>query len=114
MAELGEFVKHNEGLKALDVQMLAVSVDPPDKGRETQQKLNVPFPVLSDSKLEAMEAYGTRFPRPGPGGSTINTPTLVLIDRTGKIVWIHQAENFRIRAPFSQVLEEINKLEKLK
>ncbi len=91
--------------------MLAVSVDPPEKGRVTKEKLNVPFPILSDSNRQAMEAYGTRsLAHKGPGDTTINTPTLVLIDRTGTIRWIHQAADYRVRAPFSEVLEEIKKL----
>ncbi len=95
----------------LDVQLLGISVDPPDKARITHEKLKIPFPILSDSNHEAMEAYGTRSPAyKGPGGSTINTPTLVLIDKTGTVRWIHQAENYKVRAPFSEVLEAVKKL----
>ena len=104
-------MKHHEEFKALDVQVLAVSVDPPEKARETQQKLRAPFPLLSDSKHEAMEAYGTRsLAYHGPGNNTINTPTLVLIDRTGTVQWIHQATDYKVRAPVSQVLAEARKL----
>ncbi len=110
MHELGEFVKHNEELRAEGVQMLAISVDSVEKAKETKEMLRVPFPVLSDSKHEAMEAYSTRGPKPGPGGTDINTPTLVLIDKTGTIRWTHQAEDIRVRPTFSQVLEEVKKL----
>ena len=91
--------------------MLGVSVDPPDKARLTQEKLKTPFPILSDSKREVMQLYGTRSPayRAADGG-TLNTPTLVLADRTGTIRWIHQAPDYKIRAPISEVLAEARKL----
>jgi peroxiredoxin len=111
MAELGEFVKHRAELKALDVQVLGISVDSVEKARETHTKLHAPFPILSDSQHKVMDRYGTRSPvYKGPGGTAINTPTLVLIDRTGTIRWLHQAADYRVRAPFSKDLEEIKKL----
>jgi peroxiredoxin len=111
MAELGEFVKHYSELKALDVQVLGVSVDPPDKARLVEEKLATPFPILSDSNRKLMELYGTRSPvYQLPDGGTLDTPTLVLIDRTGTIRWIHQAPDFRIRAPISEDLDEARKL----
>jgi len=58
-----------------------------------------------------MDQYGTRSPvYKGRDGSAINTPTLVLIDRTGTVRWLHQAADYRVRAPFWQDLEEIQKL----
>jgi peroxiredoxin len=111
MNELGEFVKHEAELKALRVQVLGVSVDTLKEARFVQQRLKAPLPVLSDSERKLMGLYGTASPiyRARDGGP-LNTPTLVLIDRTGKIRWIHQAEDFRIRAPISEDLEQIRKL----
>jgi peroxiredoxin len=112
MAELGEFVKHHQELRDMDVQVLAISVDPIDKAREAESKLKAPFPVLSDSHDVAMDLYGTRSPvYKNRTGAAINTPTLVLIDETGTIRWLHQAEDYRIRAPISEVLIEIRKLD---
>ncbi len=86
-------------------------MDPPEKARETQQKLKTPFPLLSDSKQDVMETYGTRsLAYHGPRNSTINTPTLVLIDRAGTVRWIHQAADYKVRAPISEVLAEAQKL----
>ena len=112
MAELGEFVKHHQEIQALDVQVLAISVDPLDKASETRSRLKAPFPILSDSHGEVMELYGTRSPvYKGRNGMAINTPTLVLIDKTGTIRWLHQAADYRIRAPISEVLNEMRKLD---
>ena len=112
MAELGEFVKHFQELQALDVEVLGVSVDPIDKASEARAKLKAPFPMLSDSDGKVMDLYGTRSPvYKNRAGTAINTPTLVLIDRTGTIRWLHQAADYRIRAPISEVLNEIRKLD---
>jgi len=112
MAELGEFVKHHQELQDLDVQVLAISVDPIERVRETRAKLQSPFPMLSDSQDQVMDLYGTRSPvYKGKNGAAINTPTLVLIDKKGTIRWMHQAADYRIRAPISEVLNEIRKLD---
>lgn len=111
MGELGEFVKNYADFKVLDVEILAISVDPPGKGRWVKEKLKAPFPILSDSTRAVMELYGTRSPKyHGRNGESINTPTLVLIDKTGTIRWIHQAADFRVRAPVMEDLEEARKL----
>jgi peroxiredoxin len=111
MGELGEFAKHDAEFKALDVQILAVSVDPSPEGKLVKKKLKVPFPVLSDSKHEVMELYGTRSPEyHNHSGASINTPTLVLIDKMGRIRWIHQATNFRVRETIEEDLAQARKL----
>lgn len=111
MGELGEFVKHEDDFKALDVQVLAISVDPAERGKWVEEKLKAPFPILSDSKHEVMELYGTRSPEyHNREGGSINTPTLVLIDKTGAVRWIHQATNFRVREAIEEDLAQARKL----
>ena len=111
MSELGEFVKHEDDFKALDVQVLAISVDSPERGKWVEEKLKAPFPILSDSKRQVMELYGTRSPEyHNREGGSINTPTLVLIDKTGAVRWIHQATNFRVREAIEEDLAQARKL----
>lgn len=98
-------------MKALDVRVIGVTTDPIEKARETRDKVKISFPILSDAKQEAMEIYGTRNPDRAPDEEPINTPTLVLIDKSGTIRWIHQAVDYRVRAPISKVLEEARKLQ---
>lgn len=107
MGELGEFVKHYHEFKALDVEILAVSIDPPEKGQWVREKLHTPFPILSDAEGKVMERYGTRSPEyHNRAGNSINTPTLVLVDRTGTIRWIHQATDYRVRATVAEDLAQ--------
>lgn len=112
MGELGELVKHNADFQRLDVQLLAISVDPAEKGKQVEEKLQAPFPILSDAKQEVMELYGTRSPEyRNREGISINTPTLVLIDRTGTIRWIHQAEDYHVRETVQEDLAQARKLQ---
>ena len=68
--------------------------------------------MLSDSQDRVMDLYGTRSPvYKGKNGVAINTPTLVLIDKKGIIRWLHQADDYRIRAPISEDLNEIRELD---
>jgi len=111
MGELGEFVKQYSEFRTLDVEILAISVDLPGKGKWVEEKLKAPFPILSDPKREVMELYGTQSPQyHNREGGTINTPTLVLIDKTETIRWIHQATNFRIREAVEEDLAQARKI----
>ncbi|TAN21874.1 MAG: redoxin domain-containing protein [Acidobacteria bacterium] len=111
MGELGEFAKHAGEFRALDVQILAISVDPIAKARWVHDHLHTPFPILSDAKQQVMKLYGTRSPEyRNLLGISVNTPTLVLIDQQGIIRWIHQASNFRLREPVEKVLAQARKL----
>ena len=111
MAELGEFVKHAKELKAMDVRILGVSADPPEKALVAQVVLRAPFPILSDSQHQVMTIYGTDSSiDKGLDGEPVNVPTLILIDKTGTIRWIHQASDIKVRLPFSEVLAPARKL----
>src|SRR5262245_33791291 len=37
---------------------VAISVDPPDKGRELAEQLGLPFPLLSDPGLDVIRRWG--------------------------------------------------------
>jgi peroxiredoxin len=112
MAELGEFAKHHNEFKALNVQIIGVSVDPLSKARMTESELKLPFPLLSDSHRTVTRLYGTRSPSRynSPDGLAYDTATLLLIDKTGTIRWIYQNSNYKIRSPISQDLAEAKKL----
>jgi hypothetical protein len=46
----------------------------------------------------------------GRAGDSINTPTLVLIDKAGTVRWIHQKTNYRVRVTIDEDLAEVRKL----
>jgi peroxiredoxin len=106
-------VKRYQDFQALDVRIIAISVDPPDKAKFLQEKLHAPFSILSDSQDEAMDRYGTRSPQyKSRAGAVLNTPTLILMDKSHRIRWIHQATNYRVRENVEEDLAEAGKLKK--
>ena len=114
MAELGELSKRDAAFKALDVDVLGISIDSVDKARKTEVMFDVPFPLLSDSARQVMNAYGTQAPMP-PGSSsvhgTFSYPTLVLIDKTGTVRWIDILSEASTTVPVSDSLAEAQKLQ---
>jgi len=73
--------------------------------------LKAPFPFLSDAQGRLQSLYGTRSPEyHNPKGVSVNTPTLVLIDRKGIIRWIHQAQSYKKRSPVAADLAQARKL----
>lgn len=110
MAELGEFAKHYDEIKANDIGLLAVSVDSVERSRTTAQQLKLPFLLLSDSDREVLRLYGTIGHKPmdqaAPDGKPVHTPTLVVIDRNGTVRWIRRAADFKVTAPVSEVVPQ--------
>jgi peroxiredoxin len=112
MHELGEFVSHYATIKSLRTVVIAVSVDPVDKARMVRNELKIPFPVLSDSHRKVLELYGTGLNlNVGPHKGLFDKATLILIDKSGAIRWIHVSTNYKIRLPVSEDIAEIRKVD---
>jgi hypothetical protein len=55
---LAEYRDRYEELRALGLDLAAVSVDAPDRSRALTEQLHLPFPLLSDTAREVVQAYG--------------------------------------------------------
>ena len=69
---------------------MAVSSEEVEKGREFLKKLNLPFILLSDTKLEGIDRYGVRDPNPheklkARGITQLSKPAAFIIDETGVV-----------------------------
>ena len=84
---------------------MAVSVDGPEKNRELANKLNIPFPLLSDVDHKVIDAYDLY-----NSDGKIAKPALFVIDREGVVRWVFLDEDYRIRAVNDTVLAELRKL----
>lgn len=58
---LGKLKEAEPELLAMGYQILAISPDRPEKLRESVAKQNLPYALLSDSKMEAAKAFGLAF-----------------------------------------------------
>jgi peroxiredoxin len=104
------------------VRIVAISVDKPSEEAKTQAKQGVPFPMLSDPKLVAHQAYRVvHVPgdaeRRGMAGYGIDlaaysgeshgdfaVPAIFLIDRDGAVRFVHVDEDYKTRPSARQML----------
>lgn len=95
---------------AKGIRVVAISVDPPEVSRTHRQKMGFTFPILSDTKAEAIRRYDLLHPGAGPKGADIARPGEFLIDSTGTIQWMNLTENIAVRARPDQVLKAFDQL----
>ena len=63
------------------------------------------FPVLSDTKAEAIKRYDLLHAHGGPNEADIARPAEFLVDPSGTVRWVNLTENAAVRARPEQVLE---------
>jgi len=105
---------------------VAVSVDAPDAGAQSEATYKIPFPVLSDSdaawieafhvvnqvegeQLAAVKSFGIDLDKwSGKSHHKIAIPSLFLIDRDGVVRWAHSDPDFKVRPSTVQILAAID------
>jgi len=93
-----------------------VSVDPPEASDALRRRLDLPMTFLSDPEGTLMDALGVRHRNAAPpfveGRSRdLFLPTTFLVDESRTIRWVYRPDTYRTRAPASEVLAEIEKLD---
>ena len=121
MTELGELRKHYRDILDRRVEVVAVSVDPPDVSEKLRRKLDLPIRFLSDERGTLMDALHVRHRdgtppsfithRPADGGGRdLFLSTTFLLDEEGVIRWVYRPDTYRVRAPAREVLRAIDAL----
>jgi peroxiredoxin len=87
-----------EKLNARRAQLVAVSVDPPEKSKELAAKLGVTFPLLSDRDRSTIRIYGVEDVE-----NSIAWPAIFLVSPDGTVRWRSLAETYKER-PTSEVI----------
>lgn len=112
-------------LKHMGAQLVAVSPQTPDNSLSTAEKNDLAFPVLSDSALQAANAFGVAFEMPpelvelysrvgndlpvlnGNGRWVLPVPATYVIDRDGSVVFAHVEADYRERAEPTDVMQAV-------
>jgi peroxiredoxin len=102
---LRSFQQRLQELESRGIQVVAISVDPPDINRRQRQKLGYTYTFLSDPKAEVIRRYDLLHRGAGPKGTDIARPAEFLVDSSGTIRWVNLTENIAVRARPQQVLE---------
>jgi len=122
VTELVELRRHYEEIIARRVDVIAVSVDPPDVSEKLRRRLALPIHFLSDSRGTLMDALGIRDRNampPPPFGRAVGEgdtrdlfmATSFLLDQRGVIRWVYRPETYRVRAPARALLQAIDALD---
>jgi peroxiredoxin len=71
---------------------VAISADTNDESRELCRKMNLTFPLLSDSQGQVIRSYDLLVPGAGKDSRDIAGIAEFLLDSSGKIRWVHFGE----------------------
>ena len=119
MTELGELRRHWQEILDRQVDVVAVSVDPPEISEKLRQKLGLAIRFLSDPRGTLMDALHVRHRDGMPPSFVTGRPTdgrdlflstTFLLDEEGVIRWVHRPDTYRVRAPARDVLRAIDAL----
>ncbi len=77
-----------------------ISPDAADKLESMREKSGFEFPLLMDSDLETIKAYGIL----NQDNGKIPHPAAVVVDREGKVTYLRVDEDYKVRPPTSSEL----------
>lgn len=92
-------------MKAEGGEVIAISVDKPEKSLEMARKLKLPFPVLSDLDHKVIDAYDL-YNLEGK----ISKPATFVLDTKGIVRWSFFEEDYKIRPLEDVLVEELKKI----
>jgi peroxiredoxin len=94
-----------EKLKDAGADVVAISIDKPEKSRELGDKLKIPYPILSDMEHKVIDAYGLY-----NSEGKISKPATLLLDSKGIVRWSFFEEDYKARPLNEVILEELKKI----
>ncbi len=95
----------SELVAALDANVVAVSVDTPERNRAMRGKLRLPFTLLSDPDGKAIRSYGCWNEE-----DLIADPAVVVAAGDGSIVYVQRGRDYADRAAEAQLSEVVEGL----
>ena len=98
--------KNYEKYKAAGAEVIAISVDSPEKNKKLSEKLKLSFPVLSDNRHKVIETYSILDP-----GGEISRAAVFILDKKGIVRWLQVADDYKVRPLDDVLLGELKKIE---
>ena len=92
-------------IQAEGAELIAISSDDIDQTKETVDKLNLTYTVLTDESLEVITAYNVL----DQTNLEIARPSTYVLNADGTIVWI-SLDLAGVRVPTSTIISELGKL----
>lgn len=115
MAQVGQLVEQYHELERRGMKVAMISPQRSEDTEELSQRFNMPMEFYADvdgaaaQALDIVQAGGTPvLYGAGTNGDTV-VPTVIITDGAGTVVWLHHADNHRIRPEPSLFLEVIDR-----
>ncbi len=97
---------------ALHATVVAVSVDSLEDSAQFNGQWRFPFPLLSDTELRVIDAYGARHPK-GHGDHDIARPTTIIIDPNHIVRYKYIGHDPTDRPTDNEILFNLQQIQKL-
>ena len=94
-----------EKFKAAGAEIIAISVDPPDKSQKMAEQLKIAYPILSDDGHKIIDSYSILDP-----SGKISTAAVFILDKQGIVRWEYVASDYKVRPLDDTLLEELAKI----
>jgi alkyl hydroperoxide reductase subunit AhpC len=107
MIELGQLERRHEDFAQRNTRVIVISVEGTDDAGQTQTQ----FPhllVLADQNHSLSNAVDVIHPKAAPDGHDADAPTTILVDRTGKVLWLYRSPRVIARLSPDDVLQVID------
>ena len=121
----GQLIKAYPQIQSKGGQLIAISPDSPESTTSNQSKNSIPFPVYSDSDLNAAKAFGLAFKvddatvkkykgfgidlesASGRDHQSLPIPAVFIVDASGKIVFAHSDPDYKKRLDPAAIIENL-------
>ncbi|WP_413431695.1 peroxiredoxin-like family protein [Crateriforma spongiae] len=121
----GQLIKAYPQIQSKGAQMVAISPDSPESTTSNLSKNSIPFPVYSDSDLNAAQAFGLAFrvddatvkkykgfgidleSASGRDHHALPIPAVYIVDSTGKIVFAHSDPDYKNRLDPASIVKNL-------
>lgn len=110
VADLRLWNAYRSELRALGLKLVAVSHDSVEELRQFRRKHGWDMTLVADPELEIIRRYNLQNRNFTPKGGPFRDmaiPTTVLIDADGRVLWMSQATDFRVRLHPEKVLAAV-------
>lgn len=104
MAQIKEVAASYRELEALGANVILISPQPHKNTEALAKKFDVNFKFMTDQGNQAAKTLGISSEFGVPTGLEIlgyeteaPMPTVIITDATGKVVWTHETDNYRVR-----------------
>jgi peroxiredoxin len=97
---LADYARHYEEIRAAGANLVAISVDSPEKSELVRRQLRLPFAILSDANKRLIQDWDIYNPREKGG---IAKPAVFIVDRNRNVLFA-SVDSTAARVPTQEIV----------